>query len=135
MGVWNDNLRGKYGNCNTWNHMDRLKRQLPGLYPSTFRPLRWQLFSLSTHLPRFAGLTSTLSRLQADGIIRPAGFASGIWNSAERKYDPLVLEYRGLLKALKKFKFRLLGRYFSLKLTFEPSSGSSINRQMISHTQ
>src|SRR5438045_8422556 len=58
------------------------------------------------------GWGGTLSQLQADGTIRTARFESGIWNSAEKKYDGVKLECRGLLKALKKFRFWLFGRHF-----------------------
>ena len=58
------------------------------------------------------GWGGTLSQLQADGTIRPARFESGIWNAAEKKYDAVKLECRGLLKALKKFRFWLFGRHF-----------------------
>ena len=58
------------------------------------------------------GWSDTLSQLQSDGTIRPARFESGVWNSAERKYDAVKLECRGLLKALKKFRFWLFGRHF-----------------------
>jgi hypothetical protein len=44
-----------------------------------------------------------------------ARFESGIWSSAERKYDAVKLECRGLLKALKKFRFWLYGRYFTIE--------------------
>jgi hypothetical protein len=39
-------------------------------------------------------------------------FDSGIWSEAEKKYDAVKLECRGLLKALKKFRFWLFGRHF-----------------------
>ena len=37
-----------------------------------------------------------------------------IWSDAERKYDALKLECRGLLKSLKKLRFWLFGRYFTV---------------------
>ena len=55
-----------------------------------------------------------LSQLQSDGTIHPARFESGIWSDAERKYDALKLECRGLLKSLKKLRFWLFGRYFTV---------------------
>ena len=58
------------------------------------------------------GWDGTLSQLQSDGTIRPARFESGIWNSVERKYDAIKLECRGLLKALKKFRFWLFDPHF-----------------------
>jgi hypothetical protein len=46
---------------------------------------------------------------------------------AERKYDALKLECRGLLKALKKFRFWSFGRFFLFGLTLKRSYGFSIN--------
>ena len=45
----------------------------------------------------------------------PARYESGIWSDPEKKYDALKLECRGLLKALKKFRYWLFGRYFSVR--------------------
>jgi len=56
-----------------------------------------------------------MSQLQEDGRLHPACFESGIWSDAEHKYDMLKLECRALLKALKKFRFWLFGRYFSVQ--------------------
>src|SRR5438477_4635 len=56
-----------------------------------------------------------LSQQQSDGTTRPARFESGIWNDVEKKYDAIKLECRGLLKALKKFRFWLFGRSFSVE--------------------
>ena len=58
------------------------------------------------------GWGGVLQQLQNDGTRRPARFESGIWNDIERKYDAVKLECRGLLKALKKFRFWLFGRHF-----------------------
>ena len=57
-----------------------------------------------------------LSQQQDDGQLHPARYESGIWSDAERKYDALKLECRELLKALKKFRFWLFGRYFSVQM-------------------
>jgi RNase H-like domain found in reverse transcriptase len=57
---------------------------------------------------------SVLSQAQSDGTVRPARFESGICSDAEKKYDALKFECRGLLKALKKFRFWLFGRYFTV---------------------
>lgn len=51
-------------------------------------------------------------QLSLDGVRKPARYESGIWNDAERKYDAVKLECRGLLKALKKLRFWLFGRSF-----------------------
>lgn len=42
----------------------------------------------------------------------PVRYESGIWSDAEAKYDQLKRECRGLLKALKKFRFWLYGVHF-----------------------
>ena len=55
-----------------------------------------------------------LSQLQVDGSVRPARFESGVWSDVERKYDALKLECRALLKGLKKLRFWLYGRYFTV---------------------
>src|SRR5437773_9380840 len=49
------------------------------------------------------------------GTTRPARFESGIWNDVEKKYDAIKLKCRGLLKALKKSRFWLFGRSFSVE--------------------
>ena len=59
--------------------------------------------------------STKLSQLQANGMMRPARFESGIWNTAEKKYDAVKLECCGLLKALKKFRFWLFGWHFLVK--------------------
>jgi hypothetical protein len=61
------------------------------------------------------GWGGILQQKQADGKTRPARFDSGIWTIAEQKYDALKLECRGLLKALKKFRFWLHGRMFHIE--------------------
>lgn len=61
------------------------------------------------------GWGAILSQLQKGGELHPARFESGIWSNVERKYDALKLECRGLLKALKKLRFWLFGRYFSVR--------------------
>src|SRR5271169_1991457 len=61
------------------------------------------------------GWGATLSQLQTDGELHPARFESGIWSDTERKYDALKLECCGLLKALKKLRFWLFGRYFQVQ--------------------
>jgi ribonuclease HI len=60
------------------------------------------------------GWGAVLSQYQDDGKLHPARFESGIWSDAERKYDALKLECRGLIKALKKLRFWLFGRFFTV---------------------
>jgi len=55
-----------------------------------------------------------LSQLQNDGSVRPARFEGGIWSDAEKRYDALKLECRALLIGLKKLRFWLYGRYFTV---------------------
>lgn len=43
---------------------------------------------------------------------RPVRYESGIWSETESRYDQLKRECRGLLKALKKFRFWLYGVHF-----------------------
>jgi len=46
----------------------------------------------------------------------PARYESGIWTDAEKKYDAGKLECRGLLKALKKFRYYLYGVRFLVEI-------------------
>jgi hypothetical protein len=46
----------------------------------------------------------------------PARFESGVWNSAEQKYDAGKRECLGILKALRKLKPWLYGVYFQLEI-------------------
>jgi RNase H-like domain found in reverse transcriptase/Integrase zinc binding domain/Reverse transcriptase (RNA-dependent DNA polymerase) len=60
------------------------------------------------------GWGAVLSQFRDDGKLHPARFESGIWSDAEKKYDALKLECRGLIKALKKLRFWLFGRFFTV---------------------
>ena len=60
------------------------------------------------------GWGAILCQWQEDGNRHPARFESGIWSDAEKKYDALKLECRGLIKALKKLRFWLFGRFFTV---------------------
>jgi len=61
------------------------------------------------------GWGGILQQEMDDNRVRPARYESGVWNDAERKYDSLKLECRGLLKALKKFRFWVHGRFFQVE--------------------
>ena len=61
------------------------------------------------------GWGGILQQEREDGRLRPSRYESGIWSDAERKYDALKLECRGLLKALKKFRFWVHGRFFRVE--------------------
>jgi hypothetical protein len=60
------------------------------------------------------GWGAVLSQYKDDGKLHPARYESGVWSDPERKYDALKLECRGLIKALKKLRFWLFGRYFTV---------------------
>ena len=60
------------------------------------------------------GWGAVLSQFREDGKLHPARFESGIWSDSEKKYDALKLECRGLVKALKKLRFWLFGRFFTV---------------------
>ena len=60
------------------------------------------------------GWGGVLAQYQEDGL-HPARFESGIWSDAEKKYDAVRLECRGLLKLLKKFRFWVYGRHFFIQ--------------------
>src|SRR5271169_2450165 len=94
--------------------MDELKRRIteaPTLISLDFSPSA-QPIVLHTDASTSVGWGAILSQIQSDGAVRPSRFESGIWNDIERKYDAVKLECRGLLKALKKFRFWLFGRHF-----------------------
>jgi len=96
--------------------MDELKLAItmaPVLITLDFSPSALQII-LHVDASTRIGWGGTLSQLQEDGQAHPARFESGIWSDAERKYDTLKLECRGLLKEPKKFRFWLFGRYFTV---------------------
>jgi ribonuclease HI len=97
--------------------MDELKRQLmtaPILISLDFSPSALDIL-LNIDPSTMIGWGGVLSQLQSDGTIQPARFESGLWSEAEKKYDAVKLECRGLLKALKKFRFWLYGCYFTIE--------------------
>ena len=94
--------------------MDKLKRVLteaPILISLDFSASALAII-LNVDASTTIGWGAVLSQLQLDGRPRPARYESGIWSSAELKYDAVRLECRGLLKALKKLRFWLYGRHF-----------------------
>src|SRR5436190_4348195 len=96
--------------------MDTLKKAIteaPVLVSPDFSPSGLQIF-LNVDASTSIGWGAILSQLQNDGTIHPARYESGIWSDAERKYDALKLECCGLLKSLKKLRFWLFGRYFTV---------------------
>jgi hypothetical protein len=61
------------------------------------------------------GWGATLGQIQENGRLGVNRFESGMWNQAERNYDATKRECRGVLKALKKFKYQLYGVHFILE--------------------
>ncbi len=58
---------------------------------------------------------SVLMQEDKDKKRHPARYESSHWNPAERGYDATKCECRGVLKALKKFRFWLYGIHFLLE--------------------
>jgi hypothetical protein len=73
------------------------------------------LIVLSVDASTTIGWGAILQQKQDDGTTRPARYESGLWSAPERKYDAVKLECRGLLKALKKLRFWLFGRFFRVE--------------------
>jgi hypothetical protein len=73
------------------------------------------LIVLSVVASTTIGWGAILQQRQGDGCTKPARYESGLWSATERKYDAVKLECRGLLKALKKLRFWLFGRFFRLE--------------------
>ena len=97
--------------------MDLLKRCLtstPVLVPLDYSPSA-SIIVVSVDASTTIGWGAILQQDHGDGLLRPARYESGIWNDAERKYDAQKLECRGLLKALKKFRFWVYGRFFRVE--------------------
>ena len=93
--------------------MDQLKEALttpPALVSIDFTPSAGMI--IVTVDASKVGWGGILQQEQQDGHTRPARYDLGIWNDTERKYDVLKMECRGLLKALKKFRFWVHGRFF-----------------------
>jgi hypothetical protein len=107
----------------TWTYdcqlaMDTLKRCLteaPVLVSLDLSPSGLRIV-LHVDASSSVGWGVVLSQLQDNDELHPARFESGVWSDAEKKYDALKLECRGLLKVLKKFRFWLFGWYFSVKI-------------------
>lgn len=61
------------------------------------------------------GWGAVLEQVSEDELRRPTRFESGVWSEVEKKYDAVKLECRGLMKALKKLRFYLFGRQFTVE--------------------
>ena len=87
--------------------MDKLKDLLtnaPVLVTLDYSPTAG-LIILSCDACTKIGWGAIIQQVREDGKKHPARYESGLWSDAERKYDAVKLECRGLLKALKKFRF------------------------------
>src|SRR5262249_25829725 len=96
--------------------MDQLKERLttaPVLTSLDYESMR--AIHLNVDASTTIGWGAIISQAQEDGSRRPARYESGVWSDAEKKYDAVTLECRGLLKALKKFRYWLYGRHFFLE--------------------
>jgi hypothetical protein len=61
------------------------------------------------------GWGGVLMQLDKQDRRHPVRYESGLWNEAEKRYDAGKRECRGLLKALKKFRFYLYGVRFTVE--------------------
>ena len=61
------------------------------------------------------GWGATLGQYDDKGRLRVARYESGVWSTAERRYDATKRECRGVLKALQKLRFTLYGVHFILE--------------------
>jgi hypothetical protein len=98
--------------------MDTLKRALteaPFLITLDFSPGAGKII-LNVDAAMTIGWGAVLQQEQSDGTRRPARFEGGLWSDSEKKYDAGMLECRGLLKALKKLRFWLYGRHFTVEM-------------------
>ena len=96
--------------------MDTLKTAIttaPVLITLDLSPAGLAIF-LNVDASTKIGWGAVMSQLQADGSTRPARFEGGIWSDVEKRYDALKLECRALLIGLKKLRFWLYGRYFTV---------------------
>ena len=96
--------------------MDSLKSCLasyPTLMPLDFSPAASPIV-LTTDASQ-VGWGAVLQQAHNDDLLHPARYESGVWSVSEAKYDPVKLEYRGLLRALRKFRFWLYGRSFMVQ--------------------
>jgi len=97
--------------------MDELKKALtsaPALNPIDYKSEEKIVLSVDSSL---AGSGAILQQEEPKtGKRHLARFESGIWTEAEKKYDAGKLEYRGLLKALKKLRMYLYGVRFLVEI-------------------
>ena len=97
--------------------MDALKKSLteaPALKPIDYKSSGQIVLSVDSALQ---GWGAILQQEEVDTKKRhPARYESGMWASSEKKYDSGKLECRGLLKALKKFRYYLYGVRFLVEI-------------------
>jgi hypothetical protein len=96
--------------------MDILKITIitaPALIFIDYGPDRREIiFTVDFNLDRW-GATFSQIKTKKNTLSR---YESGLWNNAERNYDAIKREYRGVLKTLKKVRSWLYGMYFVLKI-------------------
>ena len=101
---WQDDQQGA---------MDALKKSLteaPAVKPIDYKRSGQIVLSVDCSLQ---GWNAIFNQGEVDTKKRhPTQYESGMWASSEKKYDSGKLEYRGLLKALKKFRHYLYGVRF-----------------------
>lgn len=61
------------------------------------------------------GLGACMTQTQGDGTERPVMFVSRATNSAERNYSASELEMLAVIMALRKWRYALIGRHFTLR--------------------
>src|SRR5437588_988312 len=62
------------------------------------------------------GFGAILQQEDRDGKRQPVRYESGLWTPAESRYDAVKLECRGLLRAVKKFRYYLYGVRFLVEI-------------------
>ena len=97
--------------------MDALKNSLmeaPALKPIDYESSGQIILSVNSSLQ---GWGAILQQEEVDTKKRqPARYELGMWASSEKKYQSGKVECRGLLKALKKFRYYLYGVRFLVEI-------------------
>jgi hypothetical protein len=62
------------------------------------------------------GFGAILQQLDRSGRRHPVRYESGLWTPTEARYDAVKLECRGLLRALRKFRYYLYGIQFLVEI-------------------
>ena len=123
-----------------WRWIHSKQKLLKHLYLS-FSTYSTSAFSIILHIDAYTMIEwdMTLSQQQDDGKLHSACYENDIWSDAECKYDALKLKCRELLKALKKFRFWLFRKYFSVQTNSQAlvwllnQSSNDLSNAMITH--